>query len=127
MSANHLAVDDLIRIPGGEFLMGQADGRDEERPVHRVTVAQFPHLPLSGDQRSLGGIPQGDRAGEAGVHARDGAGGIGELVRRGGVLQMAVGVVVDACAAAYGGGVGVGGARGRGAAELSLGTGGARV
>ena len=28
-------------IPGGEFLMGQADGRDEERPVHRVTVAPF--------------------------------------------------------------------------------------
>jgi iron(II)-dependent oxidoreductase len=32
---------DLILIPGGEFSMGQADGRDEERPVHRVTVAPF--------------------------------------------------------------------------------------
>jgi sulfatase modifying factor 1 len=32
---------DLVRIPGGEFLMGQADGRDEERPVHRVVVAPF--------------------------------------------------------------------------------------
>lgn len=32
---------DLILIPGGEFLMGQADGRDEERPVHRVSVAPF--------------------------------------------------------------------------------------
>jgi formylglycine-generating enzyme required for sulfatase activity len=32
---------DLILIPGGEFLMGQPDGRDEERPVHRVTVAPF--------------------------------------------------------------------------------------
>lgn len=32
---------DMILIPGGEFLMGQADGRDEERPVHRVTVAAF--------------------------------------------------------------------------------------
>jgi formylglycine-generating enzyme len=30
-----------ILIPGGEFSMGQADGRDEERPVHRVTVAPF--------------------------------------------------------------------------------------
>ena len=30
-----------ILLPGGEFLMGQADGRDEERPVHRVTVAPF--------------------------------------------------------------------------------------
>src|SRR5689334_15128743 len=41
MSATHLAVDDLIRVPGGEFLMGQADGRDEEKPVHAVTLAPF--------------------------------------------------------------------------------------
>jgi len=33
--------NDLVPIPGGEFLMGQEDGRDEERPVHRVTVAPF--------------------------------------------------------------------------------------
>jgi formylglycine-generating enzyme required for sulfatase activity len=33
--------EDLILIPGGEFLMGQNDGRDEERPVHRVVVAPF--------------------------------------------------------------------------------------
>ncbi len=32
---------DLVAIPGGEFLMGQADGREEERPLHRVTVAAF--------------------------------------------------------------------------------------
>ena len=32
---------DLVLIAGGEFLMGQADGRDEERPVHRVRVAPF--------------------------------------------------------------------------------------
>jgi formylglycine-generating enzyme required for sulfatase activity len=32
---------DLVLIPGGDFLMGQADGRDEERPVHRVSVAPF--------------------------------------------------------------------------------------
>jgi formylglycine-generating enzyme len=32
---------DLVPIPGGEFLMGQPDGRDEERPVHRVAVAPF--------------------------------------------------------------------------------------
>jgi formylglycine-generating enzyme len=41
MSATHLDPGDLVRIPGGEFLMGQADGRDDERPVHRVTVAPF--------------------------------------------------------------------------------------
>jgi formylglycine-generating enzyme required for sulfatase activity len=34
-------IPDLVLIPGGEFLMGQADGRDEERPVHRVSVAPF--------------------------------------------------------------------------------------
>ncbi len=33
--------DDLLPVPGGEFLMGQADGRDEERPPHRVTLAPF--------------------------------------------------------------------------------------
>jgi formylglycine-generating enzyme len=33
--------EDMAPIPGGEFLMGQEDGRDEERPVHRVTVAPF--------------------------------------------------------------------------------------
>lgn len=33
--------NDLVLIPGGEFLMGQDDGRDEERPVHRVAVSPF--------------------------------------------------------------------------------------
>jgi formylglycine-generating enzyme required for sulfatase activity len=32
---------DLVEIPGGEFLMGQDDGRDEERPAHRVRVNAF--------------------------------------------------------------------------------------
>jgi sulfatase modifying factor 1 len=32
---------DLVAIPGGAFLMGQADGRDDERPAHRVTVTPF--------------------------------------------------------------------------------------
>jgi sulfatase modifying factor 1 len=36
-----VTTDDLILIPGGEFLMGQDDGRDEERPAHRVQVAPF--------------------------------------------------------------------------------------
>src|SRR5678816_2061792 len=31
----------LVPIPGGEFLMGQDDGRDDERPAHRVTVSPF--------------------------------------------------------------------------------------
>jgi formylglycine-generating enzyme required for sulfatase activity len=33
--------DDLVLIPGGSFLMGQHDGREEERPVHQVSVAPF--------------------------------------------------------------------------------------
>ena len=41
MSAIHLEPSDLIEIPGGEFLMGQEDGRDDERPAHRVRVAPF--------------------------------------------------------------------------------------
>jgi sulfatase modifying factor 1 len=36
-----LEPSDLVEIPGGPFLMGQNDGRDEERPTHRVTVASF--------------------------------------------------------------------------------------
>jgi formylglycine-generating enzyme required for sulfatase activity len=41
MSATHLEPSDLIHIPGGGFLMGQENGRDEERPVHRVLAAPF--------------------------------------------------------------------------------------
>ena len=41
MSAIDLEPDDLAEIPGGRFLMGQQDGRDEERPVHRVRVPPF--------------------------------------------------------------------------------------
>jgi formylglycine-generating enzyme len=36
-----LDASDLMEIPGGTFLMGQNDGRDEERPAHLVTVAPF--------------------------------------------------------------------------------------
>lgn len=36
-----MTLDDLVPMRGGDFLMGQEDGRDEERPVHRVTVAPF--------------------------------------------------------------------------------------
>src|SRR6516225_9866282 len=36
-----MSADDLVGIPGGEFLMGQDDGRDEERPAHRVRVPPF--------------------------------------------------------------------------------------
>jgi formylglycine-generating enzyme len=32
---------DFVRIPGDRFPMGQADGRDEERPVHWVEIRPF--------------------------------------------------------------------------------------
>ena len=31
----------MIAIPSGTFLMGQVDGKDDEQPVHRVTVKPF--------------------------------------------------------------------------------------
>lgn len=34
-------LSDLVAIPGGEFWMGQDDGRDEERPAHAVSVPSF--------------------------------------------------------------------------------------
>jgi formylglycine-generating enzyme required for sulfatase activity len=34
-------IPELIAIPGGEYDMGQQDGRAEERPVHRVQVGPF--------------------------------------------------------------------------------------
>ena len=34
-------ISHLAAIPGGEFRMGQADGRDEERPVHIVSIEPF--------------------------------------------------------------------------------------
>ena len=36
-----MSPNDLVAIPGGAFLMGQDDGRDEERPAHRVIVSPF--------------------------------------------------------------------------------------
>ena len=32
---------EILEIPGGEYLMGQDDGRDDERPVHEVSVRPF--------------------------------------------------------------------------------------
>jgi formylglycine-generating enzyme required for sulfatase activity len=41
MSAAEFDPGDLIPLPGGAFLMGQEDGREEERPAHRVVLAPF--------------------------------------------------------------------------------------
>ena len=35
------AAPELARIPPGDFLMGAADGEDDERPVHAVHVSEF--------------------------------------------------------------------------------------
>jgi formylglycine-generating enzyme required for sulfatase activity len=34
-------IPELVAIPGGEYDMGQDDGRAEERPVHRVRIRPF--------------------------------------------------------------------------------------
>ncbi|MCC6391027.1 MAG: formylglycine-generating enzyme family protein [Bryobacterales bacterium] len=39
------ASDITVPIPGGEFLMGRHDGRDDERPVHLVRVSPFALAP----------------------------------------------------------------------------------
>ena len=39
--AGLLLVPELVAIPAGTYLMGQADWRDEERPVHEVEVSPF--------------------------------------------------------------------------------------
>jgi formylglycine-generating enzyme required for sulfatase activity len=35
------AYEGIVHLSGGEFSMGQEDGRDDERPVHRVFVSPF--------------------------------------------------------------------------------------
>lgn len=34
-------VPEIVSIPGGYYLMGAVDGRDEERPVHEVSIVGF--------------------------------------------------------------------------------------
>ena len=31
----------MVPIPGGSFMMGSNDGRDNEKPVHQVTLSSF--------------------------------------------------------------------------------------
>jgi formylglycine-generating enzyme len=38
---NQATLPNLARIPAGEFLMGAADGAEDERPVHPVSVSEF--------------------------------------------------------------------------------------
>ena len=42
----HAAADskngnDMVRVPGGMFLMGSNDGPEDERPQHQINVAEF--------------------------------------------------------------------------------------
>jgi len=39
-------IPEIVPIPGGEYEMGQEDGRAEERPVHRVRVGPFALAPF---------------------------------------------------------------------------------
>jgi iron(II)-dependent oxidoreductase len=33
--------NEMVRVPGGSFLMGNSDGPEDERPQHQVNVAEF--------------------------------------------------------------------------------------
>src|SRR5579871_416928 len=59
MSATELDPADLIAIPGGEFLMGQNDGRDEERPAHTVRVEPFRLCRFQVTNAHFGVTPEG--------------------------------------------------------------------
>ncbi len=62
---------------------------------HRVTGGAVPPVPVPGDQRALAAAFRRPWAGQAALYAEP-AGDVGELVRRGGVLQLAGGAVVPA-------------------------------
>src|SRR5437868_13761516 len=49
---NLAAAPQLARIPGGDFLMGAADGETDERPVHRVYLSEFfiGRFPVTNDE-----------------------------------------------------------------------------
>lgn len=39
--AHHALAGDMIKIPGGTFVMGTLEGRKDEKPLHLVTVSDF--------------------------------------------------------------------------------------
>ena len=41
INGSQLELPELVRIPGGEFLMGKDDSRKEEGPAHRVRIGPF--------------------------------------------------------------------------------------
>ena len=54
----HAAADsknnsEMVRVPGGVFLMGSSDGPEDERPQHQVNVGEFFHRPNAGDKRTI--------------------------------------------------------------------------
>jgi len=58
-SQGHAAVDsknnvEMVRVPGGVFLMGSSDGPEDERPQHQVDVGEFFHRPNAADERTKG-------------------------------------------------------------------------
>lgn len=46
---------DMVRIPGGPYIMGRDDGPEDERPAHRVEVAAFEidRLPVTNAQYAV--------------------------------------------------------------------------
>ncbi len=77
----------MVLIPGGEFVMGDDHGEDDEQPAHVGADRPLPHGCLRGDP---GVVPNDDgpKPVEVGRHGQ--ARGSNELVRRHPVLQHAV-------------------------------------
>ena len=65
-SQDHAAVDsknnvEMVRVPGGVFLMGSSDGPEDERPQHQVDVGEFFHRPNAGDKRTIRAVSKCQR------------------------------------------------------------------
>ena len=59
---------DMVRVPGGSFVMGREDGPPDERPAHRLAVAAFEmdRLPTTGPLPPAKALAAGDLASLAG-------------------------------------------------------------
>ena len=82
-------------IPAGDFLMGCEQGRDEERPVHRVWVDAFEMAIYQVRNRDFAvfmqatGHPAPPNWGQAGLRRSRPSGGLRQLVRSAEILPVA--------------------------------------
>ena len=77
----------MVLIPGGEFVMGDDHGEDDEKPAHRVRISPFYMDICEVTQESFQAMMGRNPSKSVGP---DQAGGARELARRRPVLQHAV-------------------------------------